>query len=534
MIFHVFGFFCLASAAFAGASSVFLEKLPPSQEDIDLALRVNKCTAMTAPPLILEQMIPFLKKTNDLSAVQHLKFVLFAGAPLKRESGNWFISHDVKVRNAYGSTEMGPVMCSDLSPDNKNWNSITPVWNTPGIKSSCFFEDAENGLKHFYTTGDCPMKAMNVSNRHDNGFDSNDLFREDPDSPGSYLYVGRRDDTLIMENGEKTNPIPMENTIRQSPVVYQVAVLGHGYQCTSALIEIDMKVAINYGPEEIIALVHEAVEDANNECPSHSVILPQMIKILPFNKSLPSTDKGTVIRKRAESMYKNLVETMYKNFLEGPQKKTDSDTSTWSAEQTEYFLVQSAAQVLRLPESALRDHQKSIFDLGLNSLTAIQLRNAISQNFNNVPQNFLFQHPSIRSMREALMSDEQVDPAEVMEARYQQTQALAESYLERAKNDFPVAKNDYEAKKKDKVVLLSGATGSLGSFMLRHLLQDKSVKKVYCLIRGQDSQLDSRLLKAFESRHLDVSLLKSSRVEALPMPQGRNHDCSTLCLALGL
>jgi thioester reductase-like protein len=471
---------------------------------------------MAAPPIILEQMISYLQEHNDFSAVQRLKFILFGGAPLKREAGEWFQAHNVNVRNAYGSTEMNVTMCADLDPKSKSWNSLRPIWNFSS-EPYIVLENTDDGLKHLYLTSNSPAIALGVSNRPDGGFDSNDLFKEDPEAPGYYIYMGRRDDTLIMENGEKTNPVPMEAAIRQSPMVKQVAVLGHGYQCTSALIEIDLEYAINYGPEEIITAVHEAVEDANKECPSHSTILPQMVKILPFSKSLPSTDKGTVMRKKAEAMYKDIVEKLYKDFLEGPNHTLETDSSSWTPEQTESFLVKSAAEVLRLSESVFNDHSKSVFDLGLNSLTAIQLRNAIAKSFSNVPQNFLFQHPTISSMREALLSENHVDPAQVIETRYQQTQELAQAYVERAKDDFPVAKNEYEIEKKEKVVMLSGATGSLGAFILRDLLKDASVRKVYCLVRGKESDLYSRLVKAFESRHLDSSLLKSDRVEALPM-----------------
>ncbi|KAG1225615.1 hypothetical protein G6F68_019890 [Rhizopus microsporus] len=98
-------------------------------------------------------------------------------------------------------------------------------------------------------------------------------------------------------------------------------------------------------------------------------------------------------------------------------------------------------------------------------------------------------------MREALLSENHVDPAQVIETRYQQTQELAQAYVERAKDDFPVAKNEYEIEKKEKVVMLSGATGSLGAFILRDLLKDASVKKVYCLVRGKESDF---LAYAFE------------------------------------
>lgn len=72
-------------------------------------------------------------------------------------------------------------------------------------------------------------------------------------------------------------------------------------------------------------------------------------------------------------------------------------------------------------------------------------------------------------------------------------------------------------KEQDKVIMLTGVTGSLGSFMLRDLLLDPSVKKVYAMIRGSPDQLMNRLINAFESRFLDTSLLKDGRVEVLPM-----------------
>lgn len=505
------------SVLYSGASVVFVEKLPPSQKEIEFTLKQNNCTLMAAPPVILEQMASHLKEGGDFSPAQKLKYIFFAGANLKHETGEWLQKNNINCRNLYGTTEICACLTSNLDPQCKNWYSLHPIWNNSEFNNHYVFEEAEEGYKHLYLRSGSPTMALHVSNREGGGYNTNDLFLEDPTLPGYYNYSGRRDDTLVMENGEKTNPVPMENTIRQSPMVKQVAVLGHARQCTAALVEVDMAYAMSFGPEDIISVVHEAVEDANKECPSHSTIMPQMVKILPFNINLPSTDKGTVIRKKAEAMNIDLVEKLYKDFIEGPTSVSSGDVSSWSGETTESFLVKSTADVLKLSESALSDYNKSVFDLGLNSLTAIQLRNIIAQQFGNVPQNFLFQNSTISSMREALLSNSQVDASELIEKRYQQTQELAKSYVERAEVDFPVAKNDYESTKKDKVVMLTGATGSLGSFMLRDLLKDETVKKVYCLVRGKESTLQDRLVDAFKSRHLDSSLLDTERLEVLPM-----------------
>lgn len=446
---------------------------------------------------------------------------------MKKEAGDWFQSHQINIRNFYGTTEIGMMMTTDLDDNSKNWNSVRPIMkDEQGNYYGCFeLNDPKNdpSVYHFYVRPGYPGFA-HVSNREGGGYDTNDLFKEDPDYPGYYIYLGRRDDTLVMVNGEKTNPVPMEASLRQHPIIKQAAIIGQGKQLTAALIELDKHYAFDYSPDEIIDEVNKAVNQMNTECPNHSMVLPQMVKILPFNKILPSTDKGTVQRKKAEQMYQDIIDKLYKDFMEGPSKKqvnNNIDTTTWTTGQTQDFLITCTSEVLHLPKSEfIKDLDQSVFDLGLNSLTAIQLRNKLSEYYDDISQNFLFQHPSIRSMCDALMNDQQnEDFSEQLAKRVQQTEELAKDYISKANIDFPVVtKNDYSSNKKEKVILLTGVTGSLGSFMLEYLLKNPEVKKVYCCIRGKEDQLMQRLQKAFTSRDLDASLLNdSNRVEVLPM-----------------
>ncbi|KAG2233416.1 hypothetical protein INT48_007446 [Thamnidium elegans] len=490
--------------------------------EIGYALEYNKCTAMCATPIIYEQMIPYLKEKNNFSTVKNLKFAVYAGAPLKAEAGQWLYDHGLNIKNFYGTTEIGACMTANIYSKDSNGALLSPSQKDNLKNYYCVFESGDQNdstIKHLYIRGDSPSMATGVSNRSDGGYDTNDLFKEDANNPGYYIHLGRRDDTLIMENGEKTNPVPMESTIGMHPIVKQVAVIGQARQCTAALIELNTEYAIRLSPEEIIAEVNEAVKTANKECPNHSVILPQMIKILPFDQTLPCTDKGNVMRKKSEALYYDVIEKLYKDFLEGPTKDLftgDKDTSTWTEKEIEDFLINHAAKVLNVPASTFKDCNQSLFDHGLTSLTSIQLRNGISGYFGDVPQNFIFEHPSISSMSKALMNTEEENPVAQIEKRYQEAQELALSYVKNAKDYFPVSTNRYDSAQ-DKIVMLTGVTGSLGSFMLRDLLLDPSVKKVYAMIRGNPDQLKSRLIAAFESRFLDTSLLKDDRVEVLPM-----------------
>lgn len=113
--------------------------------------------------------------------------------------------------------------------------------------------------------------------RTDGGYSTNDLFREDPDSPGYYIYLGRRDDILIMKNGEKTNPIPMETIILESNMVSKVVVVGQARQCTAALVELDYEYASNFNADKINLNIQEAIVKTNRDCPNHSKIFSQMV-----------------------------------------------------------------------------------------------------------------------------------------------------------------------------------------------------------------------------------------------------------------
>lgn len=106
--------------ASVGGNSVFLEKLPASQKEIHHAMEVNKCTAICAPPLIFEQMIPYLKEKNDFSTIQRLKVAAYSGAPLKHEADEWLHAHGVNIRDYYGTTEVGAMMTANLDRKSKN------------------------------------------------------------------------------------------------------------------------------------------------------------------------------------------------------------------------------------------------------------------------------------------------------------------------------------------------------------------------------------------------------------------------------
>lgn len=97
-------------------------------------------------------------------------------------------------------------MAADVNPSVNNWHSLTPYHDDPSIPSYSNFETDDESvpdIKHLFISADCPTLINNVSNRPEVGNSTNNLFKKDLDYPGYYTYVGRRDDILNIQNGEK-------------------------------------------------------------------------------------------------------------------------------------------------------------------------------------------------------------------------------------------------------------------------------------------------------------------------------------------
>ncbi|KAI9031705.1 hypothetical protein CLU79DRAFT_694195 [Phycomyces nitens] len=515
-LFHLFGLISVFSNISTGGSAVFMKSLHPSMKEIMFALKHNKCTIAAFPPLIIEHLLDFCKQEGDFSPLQELDLALYGGAPLSQETGNFFKTEGIHPCSIYGSTEIGPFLSSSMNPSVNEWSTLVVHSTT---ENYCIWEpyQDEPGLYHLIVREGSPYSANNISNRIDGHYSTNDIFKETEPNSGRYIYYGRMDDTLIMENGEKTNALTMEATIRQCPIISQCIIFGQGRQCTGVLIELSSDECQKYASEEIVDLVYSAVQKANINAPSHSTILSQMIKILPLNMGLPTTDKKTVSRKKANEQYKDMIEKLYDDFLKPlsslsrPSKKVPE----WSLEETTTFLVESAASILGISPEKLKDTNQSLFDLGLNSLLSIQLVNQISQTFGTVNQDFLFQYPTINQIQEAL-SLENVSGTTLNNKSLKETELILENYLNQASNDFEVTNHAY-TKGQPQVVLLTGVTGSLGSFILSDLIKTPLVSKIYCLVRGKGPELLDRIYHAFESRSLDISLLSSQKIVVLPM-----------------
>ncbi|ORX54039.1 acetyl-CoA synthetase-like protein, partial [Hesseltinella vesiculosa] len=529
-LFHLAGLFPLMSCIRAGFSLVLHETFPPTVDTIFKTLHNQKVTGALIPPIMVEHMVMRLQEPdcpaewNNASSFQHLKNLMFGGAPVKDNIAAYLTHHtSMNLCSLYGSTEINGFMAASMV-DPQNVTGLRPL---PTVKDYVIWEDAQmetrNGEKlyHLAVKGSCPTLATGVTNRPDGGFDSNDLFIKS-EFPSYYKYFGRRDDTIVFENGEKTNPIPMEATFRECPIIDQAVVCGSDRPATLALVQLNIDEAMKHTPHEIIQLVHNAANKVNEMCPNHAKVLKQLIYILPFNSRMPSTDKGTAKRKLVMAQFADTINQLYDSFSKGSGSDDANeklDGKSMSAATLKNHLIQATADVMEKPASFIEEHSDdSLFDYGLNSLLITQLRNRMLNWFDDVPQNLMYKFPTINSLVNALQStsSNNDDPT-----GYEATKKLTQHYKDLAYKDFEVIKAKYP-QGTEPVYLLTGVTGSIGSFTLEDLLTRNKNTKVYCLVRAKTpAAATERLVKAFHDRQLNTELLHQAlankNVQAFPM-----------------
>ncbi len=153
------------------------------------------------------------------------------GAPMSPELGAMFLGMGVTILEGYGLTETAPVIAFNR-PGHVRLGTVGEILDGVEVKIA---EDGEI-LVH----GPTVMKGYwNKPEETKDAIDSGGWFHtgdlgaiED----GSLRITGRKKDLLVLANGKKVAPAPIELRLSDSPYIAQVVLLGDKQKAVSALI----------------------------------------------------------------------------------------------------------------------------------------------------------------------------------------------------------------------------------------------------------------------------------------------------------
>lgn len=279
-------------------------------------------------------------------------------------------------------------MTSFRPQGDKAWDYLRP---SDEVKPFLRFEERSPGIYELVCLEGWPSKV--ASNRPDGAYATKDLFMKHPTIEG-YKYYARLDDTIVLVNGEKVNPLGMEGIIRQLPTVSEAVVFGAG-KSSIGLMAIPSPAAGELSDDHIIESIWPSVEKAQSAMPAYAQLSRGMVKILPANTQYPRTDKGTVIRQAFYRQFSHNIEESY-------EEKQTGNAISLSEPELRIFIREQLEKLLPLKDPLALTDDADFFNLGMNSLQATQLRSILTSSIDTSSHvlglNVAFDYPSISAL----------------------------------------------------------------------------------------------------------------------------------------
>ncbi|KAK5994515.1 Non-canonical non-ribosomal peptide synthetase FUB8 [Cladobotryum mycophilum] len=437
------------------------------------------------PPSILEEL-----STNEdgIKTLSSLKHISFAGGSLNPAAGNRIVERGIRIINFIGSTECFPYGLHSQT-DRKLWQYHVINAETMGAQfrpvpwDDELFEmflsrngEKEPGQKPFF---------YNFPDKEE--WSTGDLFKRHPTLPDNWCYQGRADNVIVFSNGEKLNPMTIEDTISSHLAIRLAMVVGAQRFQPALILEPKEQLRDEAAAEALIDQIWPLVEEVNKVTVAHGRIARRLITISDPAKPFMTTPKGTLQRAATMREYREFIDLIFErdeaNNYDAPVLDVASKES----------LAGSIMDILesRIGASGLAA-DSDLFNHGVDSLQVINLAKALQSGLkaagvagdhNTMAPRVIYANPTVKDLAGYLYSK---ITGESSEDASSQTSALAE-IVSKYTADLP-APNKSQSPPNDEgqTILLTGTTGSLGAYMLDILVSNPRVSKIVALNRGQD------------------------------------------------
>jgi len=245
-----------------------------------------------------------LREPVGLDYFKQLDIFCYAGGPLSQHTGDT-ISAVTTICQFYGSTEVGQVR--QLVPHPEFWSYMEFHPDTKiGFRRS---DDDAFELVVFADAMTEESVALNHNYPGVEEWHTKDLFRPHPTNENLWRFHGRKDDILVLSNGEKLNPVPMESQFQGLSTISGALVTGQTRFQPALLVE--MSKSNDEAESEIIDQIWPAVELANCSMPGHGRVVRSMILLAKAGKPFVRAGKGTVVRRLTENAYADEIDALY-------------------------------------------------------------------------------------------------------------------------------------------------------------------------------------------------------------------------------
>lgn len=469
-LFHVAGTgLGLVSVVFFNWTIVFPPTGPVMQHVIEDVLdNIELDSAFMAPSTIND----LAKSPRAVEKLSKLKFITSAGGPISKSAGD-LLNPRVQICGTMGFTEGILIPSVDTHPDEWAYFNFHPE---AGIEMR---PHGDGLFELVFVRKENIAQTIFITFPHLQVYETRDLYSPHPTIPNLWKYEMRRDDLVVMSNGEKFNPLAAELMLSSHPSITLAYITGRGRFQAAALLysEDDAEEAT------IIDKIWPTVETMNKILPAYAQIHRDLVLVVrtPF----PRTPKGTVARNQMEKVFAQVIDDLYERSSNSVDDFSSASFHIDGAAQEAVVVgVREAIQMVSGIADKLDDND-NIFTKSFDSLHAIRLTrllNSAIQPTITLEVGTVYRNPSITQLSNAIWAQlhEQSTPDDNKKFN---TNSKEITYGIIAKN-LSYFEQPRMAKS---CVVITGTTGSIGPYLLDMLCKSDQVAKVWCFNRSEDA-----------------------------------------------
>ncbi|KAI1811710.1 hypothetical protein GGS20DRAFT_561714 [Poronia punctata] len=508
-VYTVFPFFHLAGFLSLTLQTIFMNASPvlgpphliPDATLLKAVISKQKLRSMFLPPAVIEQL---LHEPNGIDYFRGLDFLVYSGAPFSPAIGNQ-LSEVVEIISPFGSTEVYPQ--PELAPSREDW--AYHEFN-PFVKHEMRLYDETEGTYELVILVDQDSKDTAAAYHNLPGiseYPTKDLFVRHAQKPQLYKYYGRRDDIIVLANGEKFNPIPLEVHVQNHPSLKGVFVIGNGRRQAALLLE-PKEPLEESGRKSLLQEIWPLVTEANAFVPGQGRIQQSRLLCALPQKPFTRTGKGTIVRRLTEEAYKEEIDRLYLDTL--PQ----ANSGVVSLNPTVTYQLSTVISFIRsivapsFPAISSMKDDEDFLAYGLDSEQIVEIVFNLKRNLQAqtdkpvewISPRTIFRDSTVSGLSNTIhsfLNDGHIPEEDLNLSRSHQVEDAVARYSE----GLPSKPTTPKPCRPVSSVAVIGSTGFLGRYIVATLIKDPAITRVYCLSRSAD---DDAARKKHETMLLEL------------------------------
>lgn len=320
---------------------------------------------------------------------------------------------------------------------------------------------------------------------------SRDLYKKHPTLANYWEYFGRADDVIVFSNGEKLNPVTIETLVSGCEQVKGVIVAGQDRFQPLLVLEAKTQPTSDAERDAFLDEIWPVVENANEKTVAHGRIARWMMMVASPDTPFARSPKGTVQRGATTKALAAEIDAFYKNVDETIADEELVELDVTNLDKLTLGLV-NLFQMKSGIDAVSPD--TDIFTAGVDSLQVLNVSTILQASVKHfgtdvdgavlLPR-WIYKNPTPQLLAKHIInattrSRNGLGPENVSD----EVGEIAE-LVTKYTADLP-SPRDHAPDGDGQTVLLTGSTGSLGSYILDILCRSTNVTRVYALNRGED------------------------------------------------